>query len=235
MANELENRPSKVIDGELVEESNAAFAITINQSTGKEIVRVSIPKTFDEWTPLQRAAIIKTSPQWAGYEIPQIMFVDAWARKHGLDLYSGRVYMVDGKPATDDEAKIDNAMRTKQVEYLTCSDFTKATNPRTGANDFYVEATLKMRGETKDRTYKAWFSSWNNPKNLAWQKFPEDRLRRKAMARICDEAVPMGGDAEAFIPAPTDSLGTPLGMAVARELEDAIPTATAREIEEAIK
>src|SRR3990167_6297301 len=111
--------PSKVIDGELVEEGNAALAITVNQSTGKEIVRVGIPKTFDDWTPLQRAAILRSTPTWAGYEIPYLMFVDAWAKKNGLDIFSGSVYIVEGKPATDDESKIANAMKTGRVEYLT--------------------------------------------------------------------------------------------------------------------
>lgn len=192
--------PTRVLEGEFVEEVDASIEVSLNQGSRSQIVKVGIPKTFKDWTPLQRAVILKSTPKWSAYEIPYLMFLDAWAAKNGHDLFSGNVYVVNGNAAVDDDGKISNALRTGNVEYLTCSPIEKVTNPLTQTNDFAVTATLKLKTESKERTYTAFMSEWRNKSNAAWEKFPSDRLRRKAMARVCDEACPSGGDGEAFVP-----------------------------------
>jgi len=191
--------PTRIVEGELVTADNASIQVKMQN----QMVSVPVPKTLDDWTPIQRAVILKSTPQWASYEVAYIMFVDAWSQKRGLDLFGGNVYIIEGKPSTSDEAKISNAMRTGRVEYLTVSDVTPGTNPITGQKDFYAEATLKLAGESKERKYKAWMSEWKNPKNANWTKNPTDSLQRKAMARVCHFAVPMGTESEDFLAVPT--------------------------------
>lgn len=194
--------PTKVVEGQIVDADHAAIQIKL----GQQSVSVPVPTKHEDWTPLQRAVILQSTPQWATYQIPYLMFVDTWARQRGLDVFGGNVYIIEGKPSTSDEAKINNLIRSGQVEYLTVSDLTKAANPVTGQPDLYAEATLKMKQESKERKYKAWMSEWKNPKNANWTKNPTDSLQRKAMARIAHFAAPMGTESEDFIPTNEDGL-----------------------------
>lgn len=196
--------PSKVIEAEIVDEPSVE--LRIQQSKGANIVRVRVPNKIDDLTLTERAALLQGAPQWAQFDGRYLLYLLGWADKNGYDIFKGDVYVVDGRPATTDEAKISNALKTGRVEYLTCSGVEKVANPFSGANDFAVTATLKLKGEEKPRSYTAFLSEWKNPKNLAWQKYPTDRLRRKAMARVCSEAVPTG-DGEDFIPVPSTESG----------------------------
>jgi len=190
--------PQKVLEGQIVDADHAAIQIKM----GAQLVNVPIPTKHEDWTPLQRAVILQSTPQWSSYPVPYLMFVDTWARQRGLDVFGGNVYIIEGKPSTSDEAKINNLTRAlrDKIEYLTVSDITKATNPISGQPDLYAEAVLKLKDETKERRYKAWLSEWRNPKNANWTKNPTDSLQRKAMARIAHFAAPMGTESEDFIP-----------------------------------
>ena len=176
--------------------------VKVLHASGKsEIVRIPAPSSLDTLTPFQVAAIMQAAPGWKECSIEFLINVQLWCKANGLDPVTGDVYLVDGKVNTTDIAKIKFAYRSGKIESLEVGNPVEDLNPGSKAKDVYVEVRLKLKGEEAPRVTRSWKSEWYNPKNANWQARPNDALMRKAMARACHFAVPIGSEGDEFIAA----------------------------------
>lgn len=179
-----------------------------NAAGGSSKFIVPIPTNVD---PLQmammlEAAILKKTT-WKDKDFPTILHAVAYARRMGLDIMAGDVYMAEeGRLSTTAGAKIRHAMTGDRVEGYTVDVMegpevtipwrtSKESGEYKGPN-YKAKVTVHVKGFKAPVVYETTLSEWFVGRNPNWRTRPMYMLRRNALSKALEEVAPMGVEAE---------------------------------------
>jgi RecT family len=200
-----------------------ALDITEFDAAGKRST-LSVPLPNDaKWGDVMlRAALLKRGGSWKNYDIPTILHAVVYADNLGLDIMAGDVYCAEeGRLSTTAGAKIKHAMQSGRVvgysvEMTEGPEIEIAYQVKQQAQvwrgpNWKAEVTVKLRDMETPVRFEATLKEWFTGRNPNWRDRPSYMLRKNALSKAMEEAVPMGTEADEAPPIEIPALTAGVG------------------------
>ena len=171
-----------------------------NAAGTPEEFSVTIPQNATWGDIMLRAAILKRTIFQAN-ELPMIIHGILYADRLNLDIMAGDVYLVAGRPAISNKAKIKMALATGNIEGIE-TEIKELAEPFKQGHDLECTATISVKGWKKPLVRKARLSRWFKEKNPNWVQNPEHMLELNTVAHACEYVAPGGTDSDEAPPLP---------------------------------
>ncbi len=152
------------------------------------------------------AAVLKRTT-WRQFEFPTILHACIYARRMGLDITAGDVYMAEeGRLSTTAGAKIRHAMSTGRIKGYEVEitkgaeieipwETSKSKGVYKGPN-YHAKVTVQVVGWDRPVVYETDLSEWFVGRNPNWRTRPTYMLRRNALSKAVEEVAPLGVEAD---------------------------------------
>jgi hypothetical protein len=152
------------------------------------------------------AAVLKRTT-WRQFEFPTILHACIYARRMGLDITAGDVYMAEeGRLSTTAGAKIRHAMSTGKIQGYEVEitkgpeieipwETAKSKGSYKGPN-YHVKVVVTVLGWQRPVVYETDLVEWFVGRNPNWRTRPLYMLRRNALSKALEEVAPLGVEAE---------------------------------------
>lgn len=166
----------------------------------KQQFAVAIPQAGAWPDVMLRAALLKKTT-FESHPMPMIIHGVIYADRMGLDIMAGDVYLVQGRPAISNKAKIKMALATGQIESIETAIKELPEKPDilrdcVVKNDLECTVTLEVKGWKKPLVRRAKLSRWYKGKNPNWKDNPEHMLELNTVAHACEYIAPGGTDSD---------------------------------------
>lgn len=195
--------------------------------------RIGFPReTGIELSPFMEAAVLKNTT-WKDKAFPIVLHAVYYARRFGLDIMAGDVYMAEeGRFSTTADAKIRHALGTGRIAgykvVIEPGPVVKIPYQVRGKDEVYegsnlkATVTVKVKGWEEPVVYSTTLREWFTGRNPNWRFRPEYMLRKNALSKALSEVAPMGVEADEAPPAEPDAAPT-RALAAAKATIDATP------------
>lgn len=184
------------------------LSITEFDAAGKTSeLRVPLPQDEKWGSVMLRAALLKKGGSWKAYDIPTIIHAVVYADNLGLDIMAGDVYQAEeGRLSTTAGAKIKHAMQSgrilgyevkidKGVPVKIPYKLKNEDRVYEGTN-LVATVTVHVRDLTLPVVYETTLAEWFTGRNPNWRDRPAYMLRKNALSKVMEEAVPMGTEGD---------------------------------------
>jgi hypothetical protein len=205
--------------------SVATYALDITEfdAAGKRST-LSVPLPQDEkWgNVMLRAALLKKGGSWKQYDLPTIIYAVVYADNLGLDIMAGDVYCAEeGRLSTTAGAKIKHAMQSGLIAGYSVEmaegpeieiPYQLKQQPQVWKGPNW-KATITVKVKTMETPihYEATLKEWFTGRNPNWRDRPAYMLRKNALGKAMEEAVPMGTEADEAPPVEIPTLTVGVG------------------------
>ncbi len=191
--------------------SSEGYAIKIRElsPSGKaEDLSIPVPANLNAHSLdlMLEAAVLKRTT-WRQFEFPTILHACIYARRMGLDITAGDVYMAEeGRLSTTAGAKIRHAMSTGRIKGYEVEitegppivipwETSKAKGEYKGPN-LIATVTVSVVGWERPVVYRTSLQEWFTGRNPNWRVRPAYMLRRNALSKALEEVAPLGVEAD---------------------------------------
>ncbi len=191
--------------------SPEGYAIKIRElsPSGKaEDLSIPIPANLNAHSLdlMLEAAVLKRTT-WRQFEFPTILHACIYARRMGLDITAGDVYMAEeGRLSTTAGAKIRHAMSTGRIKgyeveitegpQIVIPWETSKTKGEYKGPNLIAKVTVHVTGWEKPVVYTTTLAEWFTGRNPNWRSRPAYMLRRNALSKALEEVAPLGVEAD---------------------------------------
>jgi hypothetical protein len=162
------------------------------------------------------AALHEFDPGWRSYDFGLTLMAVLYAQKAGLNIVAGEVYVVDGRIATDSDAKINTGRRmfpdsrvkveTTPGPIIEIPWETQKTKGIYKDVNWHCKVTLYANAEDQARdlplvVYETDLSEWYKGANANWRARPRYALEKNALGKAYERIAPVGCDTDEKPPA----------------------------------
>jgi hypothetical protein len=211
--------------GAIVPASAGAYALDITEfdAAGKKST-LSVPLPQDEkWgSVMLRAALLKKGGSWKAYDLPTIIYAVVYGDNLGLDIMAGDVYCAEeGRLSTTAGAKHKHAMQSGKIKgysvviedgpAIEISYTMKSESKVWKGTNLKATVTVEHRDLDQPIVYSTTLAEWFTGRNPNWRERPAYMLRKNALGKAMEEAVPMGTETDEAPPVEIPALTAGVG------------------------
>lgn len=211
--------------GAIVPVAAGAYTLDIIEYDGagkKSTLSVPLPQDEKWGSVMLRAALLKKGGSWKAYDLPTIIYAVVYADNLGLDIMAGDVYCAEeGRLSTTAGAKHKHAMQSGKIKGYSVEmesgptidiPYTVKGESKTwrGPN-LTATVTVLHRDLEQPIVYKTTLVEWFMGRNPNWRERSAHMLRKNALGKAMEEAVPMGTETDEAPPTEIPALTAGVG------------------------